>query len=457
MYAIVDIETTGGSPSQSKIIEIAIIIHDGKEILNQFTSLVNPQCRVPSFISQFTGITDDMLVDAPAFHEIAKEIIELTEGTTFVAHNVKFDYGFVKAAFKDLGYNYQRKTLCTVRLSRSTFAGLPSYSLGKLCNSLNIQIENRHRALGDAEATAILFSKIFEQNKNLISNDWIPEEIKNIAIPPLLNETIFENIPEYITGVYYFHNQQGDVIYIGKGKNIKKRILQHFANQKSKKSIRMQHEIADISYENTGSELIALLLESDEIKKLKPLYNTAQKRTRLVPFYGIYSGVDESGYITLFAERIKAESSHLTSADNFFAAKNILYKAIDQYKLCLSKSGLHKVGGPCFNYQIHKCEGACVEKESPDSYNIRVKEAIESLSFKNQSFFIVDKGREMNEKSVICIEMGEYKGFGYIDKRFSASDITTMRECIKKYNHNKDIQNIINAHIKKGLRIIKVK
>jgi DNA polymerase-3 subunit epsilon len=451
MYAIVDIETTGGSAERSRITEIAILIHDGKEVIKRYSTLVNPGCPIPYYITQFTGISDDMVRYAPAFHEIAKEIIELTEGAVFVAHNVRFDYGFVKAAFKDLGYNYNRKTLCTVRLSRNTFKGLPSYSLGNLCESLNIVIKDRHRALGDAEATAILFNKIIENNTAYLSPDWLPSEIKKSTIPPLLDEDVLEKLPAQVTGVYYFHNKKGDIIYVGKSKDIKKRILQHFSAADRKKAIRMQHEIADISFVNTGSELVALLLESDEIKRMKPIFNASQKRTSAIPYYGIYKGIDAGGYINIYISRLRPDAEPLMTADNIISAREIFYKAIAKFQLCLSKCDLHNLGGPCFDYQLHKCLGACLEKEGPEDYNARAMKAIASFSFENECFFIVGNGRNKMEKSLVCIENGQYRGFGYVDFSFGQPTLADMRDSIKKYNHNRDIQQILCGFKKQGI------
>lgn len=455
LFAIVDIETTGGSAERGKIIEIAIIIHNGKKIMKRFSSLVDPDCSIPYFITQHTGITDTMVRDAPPFHSIAKEIIELTEGAVFVAHNVKFDYGFVRAAFKELGYTFQRKTLCTVRLSRSTFPGLPSYSLGNLCECLDISIQNRHRAMGDAEATAILFSKILEHNDTVLTSDGLPTEIKRSLLPPLIQPDMLENIPAEMTGVYYFYNQAGEVIYVGKSTDIRKRILQHFASQKSGKALRMLHEIADVRYEITGSELIALLLESNEIKQLKPAYNSSQKRGRAVPYFGIFQRTDRSGYINLAIDRLTTDEEPLITLDSLFDAKNILYKAVKQYTLCEGKCGLHSGEGACFNYQMHKCNGACVDEEEPERYNERAMEAIGSFSFRNESFFIVDVGRTDTEKSIVSIERGEYKGFGFIDHSMTEPNVDTINDCIKKYNHNKDIQKILRGFMKKGIKKIR--
>jgi DNA polymerase-3 subunit epsilon len=451
VYAIIDIETTGGSPSTSKITEIAILLHNGTEVVKEYSTLVNPRCQIPYYITQTTGITNAMVRDAPAFHEIARDIVELTEEAIFVAHNVRFDYGFIRAAFRDLGYNYQKKTLCTVALSRDTFPGLPSYSLGNLCERLDIKINDRHRALGDARATAILFDKILSNNTRAFTPEWLPSEIRRTALPPLLDESVMDKIPYGTTGVYYFHNKKGDVIYVGKSIDIKKRLYQHFTATDRKKAIQMLHEIADISHENTGSELVALLLESDEIKRIRPVYNSAQKRTRAIPFYGIYKGMDPSGYITLFMERLKPGVEPLTTADSTYEVKDIFYKAIEKHHLCLAKCGLHNLGGACFDHQLHKCYGACIEKEVAETYNRRVLQAINSFSFENESFFIVGEGRSKEECSVVCIEHGKYRGFGYMDIAEGQPSHADMRECIKPYSHNRDIQQILCWFMRLGL------
>lgn len=456
MFAIIDIETTGGRPSHDRITEIAVVLHDGNQVIKQFSSLVNPYCSIPYHITRITGITNEMVKDAPGFHEIAKDLIEMTEGAVFVAHSVNFDYGFVKAAFHNLGYNYQRKTLCTVRLSRSTFTGLPSYSLGNLCQSLNIEIKDRHRALGDAAATAILFDRILKAKVALDTADWLPKEIKKTAIPPQLPESVLNNIPEGITGVYYFYNEDKEVIYVGKSIDIKKRMLQHFSisSKESKKSIQMKKTIADISYENTGNDLIALLLESDEIKKLRPEFNHSQKRGRLIPFYGIFQNMDSQGYFNLVIERLKEGDEPLSTADNLFSAKEFLYYNIKKYNLCQSKCGLHNTGGACFDFQIHQCKGACIQKENPDDYNQRAKKAIEQFSFQKESFISIGKGRDISEKSLVLILNGQYKGFGYIDVSDGEPSIDDMLNVIKKYQHNRDIQTILCSQMKKGYRKI---
>ena len=208
MYAIIDIETTGGNASRERITEIAIFIHDGKQVVNEYSTLVNPECKVPPFVARLTGITDEMLVNAPKFYEVARDIVEITEGCTFVAHNAAFDYSFVKQEFLNLGYKYKRPVLCTVKMSRKLLPGHKSYSLGNLCNSLGIQITSRHRAAGDALATVKLFDR-------LLSVDPTLNQIPTDGLHPSLDRTVFSSLPS-TAGVYYFHDENAKLLYIGK-------------------------------------------------------------------------------------------------------------------------------------------------------------------------------------------------------------------------------------------------
>ncbi|QDA62052.1 exonuclease domain-containing protein [Hymenobacter jejuensis] len=483
MYAIIDLETTGGQPTQDRITEIAIFIHDGEQVIDQYETLLNPGRPIPFFISQLTGINDDMVRDAPKFHEVARKIVEMTEGCVFVAHNVRFDYSFMKKEFADLGYNYSRKTLCTVRLSRSLIPGQPSYSLGKLCQNIGIPLNNRHRAAGDAEATAILFDrllKITQQSESLTQPGISPadtlaavdavapsgrqpkaakqpspkrvtavqEAIKTALLPPNITPEKVASLPQE-AGVYYFYNEEGEVIYVGKSINIYKRIQQHFAvDYKSRKSLEFKNSISDITWHLTGSELVALLYESDEIKRLKPLYNRAQRRS-VFPA-GIFLRTDENGYLRLYYGRADdhAESHPLIALGNQFKAKGFLFHKVSKFGLCQKLCDLYKTQGSCFDYQVHRCKGACVGLEPPEEYNKRVEEAIESFTFEHGSFVVIGKGRREDEKSIVLVENGRYLGFGYVDGEFSARRIGDFKDAITRYNDNKDVQQIIRQYLR---------
>jgi len=445
MYAIIDIETTGGR-AVDKITEIAIYIHDGIRIVDEFATLINPEINIPNFITKLTGINNEMVAGAPKFFEVAKKIVEITADKIFVAHNVAFDYRFVQNEFKSLGYNYRRKTLCTVQLSRKLVPALPSYSLGRICDDLGIVIEGRHRAAGDAFATTKLFEYLLSINnvdKDLFSSNKI-QGLNNLH--PLLDKNTIENLPEE-TGVYYLYNDKHELIYIGKSKNVYSRVMTHFANTKSRKAIEMRNNIADISYELTGSELIALLLESAEIKQNIPLYNRSQRRT--IYNYGLFMFEDENNYQNLKIKKIEGDEIPLTSFESLDEARDTLEKIIDHHVLCQKLCHLHKTDGACFFYTIQQCKGACIGEESPETYNKRVQKAISYYQFEHQNFLIIDKGRSQSEKSIVMIENGTYKGFGFFDFENESGDLESLKSCIRPANDNRDIRNIIRSYLKK--------
>ncbi len=240
MYSIIDIETTGLSPNREKITEIAIYVHDGEKVVDEFVTLLNPEVDIPYRITQLTGINNRMVEESPKFYEVAKRIVEMTEDTTIVGHNVNFDYNFIRKEFRELGYDYYRKKICTARLSRKLLPGRRSYSLGKLCQELGITNPQRHRAFGDASATMRLFEILLKVEKNV-------EEISLHGLNTNLDRNLIKNLPTE-PGVYYFYNDKGDIIYIGKSINIKERVLSHLTNNSSKRAIEMRNEIADIGY-----------------------------------------------------------------------------------------------------------------------------------------------------------------------------------------------------------------
>jgi DNA polymerase III subunit epsilon len=274
MYTIVDIETTGGKPENSKITEIAIYRVENGNVVDSFVSLINPDTYIPDYIVRLTGISNDMVQGAPRFYEVAKRIVEITQDTIFVAHNVGFDYGFVKAEFASLGYRFEMPTLCTVKLSRSLMPGYRSYSLGNLCFELGIHINGRHRAGGDAMATVKLFELLLEKNGGFLIPDDPYKRIDFSLFPSGIDADRVRSIPETV-GVYYLKNAKEQLIYIGKSKRVRSRILDHLSGGKTQKSLKMAKEIYAFDYIETGSELLALLIESDEIKAHKPLYNKA--------------------------------------------------------------------------------------------------------------------------------------------------------------------------------------
>lgn len=448
MYAIVDIETTGGSASVEKITEIAIYQHDGERITGEFVSLVNPERNIPLFITNLTGISNEMVDGAPKFYEIARDIVEYTEGRIFVAHNARFDYSFIKQEFKALGYSFKRNILDTVTLSRKLIPGHRSYSLGNICADLKISIEGRHRAAGDALATVKLLEKLIAADIEI--NGQTSALFRNTKISklnPKLDLCKIDAIPEE-AGVYYFYNEEGTLIYIGKSNNLQQRIRTHLSNNSSSHTMEMRDQIADISWETTGSELIALLMESSEIKKNKPVYNRAQRSSGFN--WGLFTFIDENGYINFNFGPITRDNSHISAFATKGKAKAKISSLVEKYGLCQKLSGLYDTEGECFHYQVGICKGACCGNESANSYNERAKKALEEFFFKRQNFFIIDKGRSDEERCAVKVVNGKYEGYGYFNINEMGFGLSVVHDCIQPLMDNRDIQVILKQYLKKN-------
>jgi len=448
-YAIIDIETTGGKASRDRITEIAIVIHDGAKVLDTFETLINPRTSIPYGIVQLTGITDEMVKDAPEFHEVARRIVEMTEGCIFVAHNVRFDYSFIVESFKRLGYTYTRKTLCTVRLSRKAFPGLPSYSLGKLIKHFGIKVKDRHRAMADTMATVELLQMIFEGKSNETDiKEMVNLGMKESLLPKNLNVEKIHDLPEAV-GVYYFHDVLGDVVYVGKSINIKKRVAQHFS-KKTAKAATLQKLVHDISYEITGSELVSLLYESHEIKRLKPMVNRAQRQVQFP--YILHKYENEAGYICFdvvkASAKAKSEYDIVAEYPKQGAARGRLNMILEQHELCSKYLNIERGDGPCFKYHLKSCHGACVAQEPVAEYNERAALAVEQLATTLETdCIIIDKGPSPTEKSIVVVENGEYLGFGYADESEFQGGIEDLKSSIKRYDSNPETKRIIRRFL----------
>ncbi|MCM8570636.1 exonuclease domain-containing protein [Gramella jeungdoensis] len=444
MYAILDIETTGGKYNEEGITEIAIYKFDGHQVTDQFISLVNPEQPIQPFVVNLTGINNEMLRNAPKFYEVAKRIVEITQDCIIVAHNAKFDYRILRTEFRRLGFEFERKSLCTVELSKKLIPGLPSYSLGKLVRSLGIPLSDRHRAAGDAQATIKLFKMLLAKDvEKGILKEHIRKEPKRMMDTKLVY--ILEELPA-LTGVYYFHDENGEIIYVGKSRNIKKRVNQHFTND-NPKSKEMQRKVVSVSYELTGNELIALLKENQEIKEIKPQYNRALKRD--IFSHALYQFTDENGYVNLKIGRASKNKKNITTFSSLRSAKNSVTRWVEEYELCERLAGLHNGNGNCFGYTIKSCFGACVEEESPEDYNERVMQLIDQHSYENQNMLLIGKGREVDEKSALLIEDGEFKGVGYFNLNHQINNLDIIRSIITPMNNNRDAKHIIQSFLRK--------
>lgn len=445
MYAIVDIETTGGYAENHRMTEIAIYHHDGLQITDRFQTLINPGRRVPYFITGLTGITTEMVRDAPTFEEIAKEIYDWLKDRVFVAHNAHFDYSFVKKELDDAGIQWSTRKLCTVRLGRKIIPGLDSYSLGRLAESLGIKISDRHRAGGDAEATAKIFDLFLKRDTDGVIAKALKRNSGETILPPNLAKEEFDKLPAK-AGVYYFHDAHGTIIYVGKAINIKKRIAGHFtgeAREWNRSNIR--NEIHHISHELTGSELIALILESQEIRKLWPKYNLAQKYK--LEEWGIYEYEDQRGYLRFVVNMVSKNSKPLITFSTKGDAWNFLWEKVKSSDLCPKLSGLQTAKGPCFAHQSGTCKGACEGVETPPQYNKRMQKSIDSFFGEGETVAIIGRGRKAEEKSLVLLEKGNYLGFGFFNQEVTLNDFETAKNYIKVSKDNRVVQNLVNSYL----------
>lgn len=448
MYAILDIETTGGKYNEEGITEIAIYRFDGHKVVDQFISLINPEQPIQPFVIGLTGINNEMLRSAPKFYEVAKRIVEITEGCIVVAHNAKFDHRILSLEFRRLGYEFDRKTLCTVELAQKLIPGQLSYSLGKLVRALGIPLSDRHRATGDALATVQLFKMLLVKDLDKsILKEYVRTE------PNLLLDTrlvqILNGLPS-ITGVYYLHNEEGEIIYIGKSRNIRKRVNQHFTTDHLK-SKQVQKEVASVSFEATGNELIAHLKEIEEIKHNKPKYNKSV--TKSIFNYALYQFIDENGYINLKIGRADKRKENIATFNGLQQANTVLQQIIETYRLCQSLTGLHSGNGSCFSYSIKSCNGACIETETAEDYNERVREMIASYSISDQNMLVIDRGREIGEKSALLVEEGEFKGIGYFNLNHQINNLDIVRSIITPMNNDRDARHIIESYLRKNKKL----
>lgn len=438
-YSVIDVETTGGKPGIGRITEIAIFRMEGTEIVDHFTSLVNPEITIPYYISRLTGITNEMVNDAPRFYEIAKRIVELTENTIFVAHNVSFDYHFIQKEFESLGYKFERDQLCTVRLSRKILPGRTSYSLGNLCQELNIPLSDRHRAGGDAHATALLLKYLIEKKGDFV---FPPQAFDPSHLHPNFDFNQAKSLPEK-TGIYIFLNDNGEVIYVGKSCNIKNRVLSHL-RAKSKSKRQMIQQLVDVETIVTGSELIALLMEAEQIQKHKPPFNKALKKNNFA--WGIYYYTDRKGYIRFFVERTtKMTSTPVASFSSKSNARKYLAQWVQKNKLCRFLSGLEDNSNGCFDFQLNQCSGACQGIEKPEDYNQRALNLLKQLNLPHHNFVIVDKGRQLQEKSFVWVDKGEVRGYGWINNEVTITSPDMLEDFLVGGIDDRDARIIIRS------------
>lgn len=432
MYAIVDIETTGGHASANGITEIAVYIHDGTRVVKHFETLVNPNQSIPRYITALTGIDNNMLEDAPDFDEIADVLYDLLHDKIFVAHSVNFDYSFVKHQLKVAGYDLNTKRLCTVRLARKVFPGLPSYSLGNLCRSLEIPVTNRHRAGGDAQATVTLFEHMLSSGGQEHIDKMLKKTSSEHWLPLHLEKSLIEMLPSR-PGVYYFHNSKDKIVYVGKAINLKKRVSSHFThNDPDRKRQQFLRNIHNITYKPCATELEAIVLESTEIKRLWPRYNRSQKQPQQK--FALYSFEDARGYVRLAIDKKKKNLPALYSFNLLHEGLVMLKKMVEEFELDQKL---------CFLDRTPLTDTDRGFLDPPAIYNGKIKKALEALDEQLPTFAVIDNGIADNEKLCLLMERGSFWGMGYLPGDFEVISCNELKMHLNPYADNDYIRNSI--------------
>ena len=444
MYAILDIEATGGKLGEESIIEIAIYKFDGLEIVDQFISLVNPEKKIDQFVQKLTHITDKMVLTAPKFHEIAKRIVEITDDCILVGHNVMFDYRMLVQEFERLGYNYKKDWIDTFEYSEKLIPGLPSYSLGKLCASLGIVVTDRHRASGDARATISLFKMLLDKDsKKIITKRTGLKQPKKAHSK---YQKLLEGLPNTI-GIFYLYNSRKQLIYISRSNNIAQTINQIFTS-KTLKSNKLKRYTRSIKFEETGSGFLAALKENNEVLKNQPMYNTKMVENKVYPF-GLYFLESKRGYSRLEIGKVR-KATPILKFKTKERAKEVLDKIVNDYNLCQQVNAGIKSDEPCFQYEVDKCKGACIKEESREEYNQRLNEFIKTTEFPSETFIVIDKGRHGIEKSFYLVENNIFKGFGYYEYHHQIKTLEKIHNILIPIEETEEVKNMLKYFLFKN-------
>lgn len=436
MYAIVDIETTGGYAAANGITEVAVCIHDGERVVKYFETLINPNRAIPHFITGLTGITDEMVADAPSFDEVADVLFELLNDKIFIAHNVNFDYSFLKHHFKEAGYELTAKKLCTVRLSKRVFPNLPSYSLGNLCRLLQLPIDNRHRAGGDAKATVKLFEYCLANNGMLHIEQMLKKTSADQWLPLHLTKKDVQQLPQ-CPGVYYFLDAKDKVVYVGKAVNIRKRVSSHFThNDPDRKRQNFLRTIHKIKCTACATELEAIVLESAEIRRLWPKYNVSQKQPQQK--FALYMFEDGRGYIRLAIDKKK---KHVPALYNF----NLLHEGLVMLRKMIDEFELHEK--LCFVDKTPFTEKDLEFIDPPPVYNGKIRKAIDALNEQLPTFAVLDDGITDNEKLCLLVERGNFWGMGYVSSSQQITSAAELKNYLQPYADNDTIRNSIYSFV----------
>ena len=385
-HVYLDLETTGATPLRDRITEIALIRYEDGIEVSRWETLVNPGISIPPFIQQLTGITNEMVQNAPSFKEVAGELLDYLDGAVLCAHNARFDHGFLKNEFKRIGIDLRQKVLCTVKLSRKLYPEHKSHALDAVINRHGLTCIARHRAMGDTEVLALFVAHSMNELGITKVIHTFNELLKGSTLPTGIDAAILDDLPES-PGVYLFFGENSLPLYIGKSINIRARVMSHFSSDHaSTKEMRIGQEVKHVEWIETAGEFSALLLESKLVKERQPIYNRQLRRERQLCSWRIATSSDAKSLVTLVRED-EFDPSSIGQLFGTFRSKRqaveVLRQIVDHHNLCVKSVGLETGSGACFSHQLKRCLGVCVGKEKPEIHYLRLQQALASHRLKS--------------------------------------------------------------------------
>ncbi len=450
-FAIVDIETTGGSPASSSMVEIGVVISDGQKVLETYQTLLNPGRHIPWNVTMIHGITDDMVVDAPRFEDVADELFDMLQNRVFVAHNASFDFGFVKKELQSVGYDFSPRKICSVRFARRLEKGLKSYSLKALASFYQVVNPRAHRALADAETTAEIFHRLLvKPDAELALKEFLNQKNRESTLPPNIDKQVLKGLPGK-PGVYWFLNRQKQVIYVGKANDLRSRVISHFTKgTHTKEKIRFHENIYEVGFELAGNELMALLLENELIKKHYPIHNRLNKEFLLN--YGLFSYTDQGGYERLMMGETGKWTNPLATFKSKSEAMHNLLKLSMQHGLCLKLNGIFDKDNKLCRYQGTQQQHCLVCEDQADAttYNKQVAQAIATLPQEN--YLLKTTGRTAEEVGMVWVEHGKIRACGYVETNTTWEPETLLPQ-LKTYYDTQDSQSILRQFLPKAIEV----
>ncbi|MCG7198473.1 GIY-YIG nuclease family protein [Marinobacter pelagius] len=408
-FAFLDIETTGGNSSHDRITEIGIRFWRAGEVVGEWQTLLNPETRISSFIERLTGISNEMVAEAPLFGDVADELEAKLKDCVFVAHNARFDYGFIKSEFRRLGRLFSARVLCTVKLSRWLYPEFRRHNMDSLIARHGLEQVQRHRAMGDVSAMLAFFEHARNEHGNGPMEHAIRELLQRPSVPSNLPPGIMDELPR-VPGVYRFYGENDVLLYVGKSTNIAQRVASHFAgDHNSSRGVRMSESLRRVEWTETAGELGALLLELKQIKGLKPLFNRRSRAAKNL--VSIELATNESGYLQARLVR-EIEPHRLGDYFGLFRSKRDAERALSgiatRNELCNQLLGLEpEQKGPCFQRTLGRCKGACEGGEDVARYNLRMQIAFHGLRLSTWPWRgpvgIVERNEESGRTDILVV------------------------------------------------------